>query len=269
MQRARGLPLLRAAAATARAAAAQQQNAAAQQCCAAVAAATAAAAETTVTAAASTSSAPAAAAGRPLIPASPWSAAALPRTAQLLPPTAPLAAAAFATTTPAAPFSSKSSERTRWEWMAAQGHKVNPCNSKLHPAAEAGMAPDGDEMAVQDAYTPHSTCWGCGPSAAEGLRLRSFRVRNGLEARVTLGEEYCAFPGIINGGIISTLIDCHGNWTAAIGLMDRSCLPAPPLTLTASVLVSFKEPAPPNTPLVIRSSIVEIKEGSQPGVGKV
>ncbi len=130
-------------------------------------------------------------------------------------------------------------------------------------------------------------------------------MRNGLEARITLGEQYCAFPGalsrplpcamqqraccapsinpthpqpqphpapqtgIVNGGIISTLIDCHGNWTAAVALMDRSCLPAPPLTLTASILVSFKEPAPPGAVLIVRSNVVEIKEGSQPGVGKV
>lgn len=44
-------------------------------------------------------------------------------------------------------------------------------------------------------------------------------------------------PGILNGGVLSTLLDCHGNWTAAIALMDRSCLPKPPLTLTASMLV--------------------------------
>ncbi|GBF98970.1 hypothetical protein Rsub_11556 [Raphidocelis subcapitata] len=179
------------------------------------------------------------------------------------------AAAALGLLQPArAGFATQAAERTRWEWMREQGHTINPCNSTLHPAAEAGIEPEGTELAVQDAYTPHSTCWGCGPSAQTGLRLRSFRVRNGLEARVQLPDQYCAFPGIINGGIISTLIDCHGNWTAAIALMDRSCLPAPPLTLTASVLVSFKEPAPPGTPLVVRSNVVEIREGSQPGVGK-
>jgi hypothetical protein len=43
--------------------------------------------------------------------------------------------------------------------------------------------------------------------------------------------------GILNGGVLSTLLDCHGNWTAAVALMDRSCLPKPPLTLTASMLV--------------------------------
>ena len=44
-------------------------------------------------------------------------------------------------------------------------------------------------------------------------------------------------PGIINGGVISALFDCHGNWTAAIALMDKAKLPRPPLTLTAELLV--------------------------------
>jgi hypothetical protein len=51
-----------------------------------------------------------------------------------------------------------------WEWMKQQGHKINPCNSQFHPAVlEAGMEPEGDQvLAVQVAYTPESTCFGCG-----------------------------------------------------------------------------------------------------------
>ena len=44
--------------------------------------------------------------------------------------------------------------------------------------------------------------------------------------------------GIINGGVVSALFDCHGNWTAAIALMDKAALPKPPLTLTYELLVS-------------------------------
>ncbi len=44
-------------------------------------------------------------------------------------------------------------------------------------------------------------------------------------------------PGIINGGVVSSLFDCHGNWTAAIALMDKAALPKPPLTLTYEMLV--------------------------------
>eukprot|EP00877_Chromochloris_zofingiensis_P002939 jgi/Chrzof1/12646/Cz07g02070.t1 len=158
----------------------------------------------------------------------------------------------------------------QWEVMVEQGHKINPCNSKLHPAVkEAGILPESEEeLSVQQAYTPESKCFGCGPTHPDGLGLKSYRIENGLRARITLLPKYCAFPGIINGGILSTLMDCHGNWTAAIALMDRSHLPRPPLTLTASMLVSYKEPTPPDTELVVRSNVVAIKDGTHPGLGK-
>ena len=60
---------------------------------------------------------------------------------------------------------------------------------------------------------------------------------------------------MVTGGVVATLLECHGNWTAAIELMDTSSLPKPPLTVTYSILVTFREPTPPNTPLVIRSKV--------------
>eukprot|EP00887_Chlorella_sp_A99_P000487 scaffold17.g487.t1 len=132
----------------------------------------------------------------------------------------------------------------------------------------AGIEPDSEEeLSVQDAYTPESSCWGCGPSAADGLFLKSFRIPGGLEATISLDSKYCAFPGesparclpgIMNGGVISALLDCHGNWTAAVALMDKGCLPKPPLTLTYEMLVTYKEPTPPDETLIIRSQIVDM-----------
>lgn len=154
-----------------------------------------------------------------------------------------------------------------WKLLHKQGYEVNPCRSPLHPAViEAGIEPDSEEeLSVQDAYTPESSCWGCGPSAADGLFLKSFRIPGGLEATISLDSKYCAFPGIMNGGVISALLDCHGNWTAAVALMDKGCLPKPPLTLTYEMLVTYKEPTPPDETLIIRSQIVRIKESDQPG----
>jgi acyl-coenzyme A thioesterase PaaI-like protein len=148
-----------------------------------------------------------------------------------------------------------------------QGYDVNPCRSRLHPAfTEAGIQPESDEeLPVQEAYTPESSCFGCGPAAPDGLRLRSFRTPGGLEASVTLDKKYCAFPGIINGGVVSALFDCHGNWTAAIALMDRGCLPKPPLTLTYEMLVTYVEPTPPGEDLVVRSQVVSVKDSGELG----
>ena len=77
---------------------------------------------------------------------------------------------------------------------------------------------------VQELHAPNSICFGCGPANSEGLRIHSFRSENGLEMRFNPSAEHQAFPGMINGGIIGTLMDCHGNWTAAIALMDLSLI---------------------------------------------
>lgn len=64
---------------------------------------------------------------------------------------------------------------------------------------------------------------------------------------------------------MNALFDCHGNWTAAISLMDRGFVPNPPLTLTKELLVTYNEPTPPNAPLIVRSQIVSIQEGTDIG----
>ena len=71
-------------------------------------------------------------------------------------------------------------------------------------------------------------------------------------------DEHQAFPGMVNGGIIGTLLDCHGNWTAAVALMDQSGLDAPPCTVTASYSISLRRPTPHGVALRVTSEIVEL-----------
>lgn len=155
----------------------------------------------------------------------------------------------------------------QWSLLQRKGYDVNPCKSKLHPAVtREGLEPEaGEEVCVQEAYTPDSVCFGCGPAALDGLKLQSYRVEDGLEAIVSIDKKYCAFPGIVNGGIVATLFDCHGNWTAAVTLMDKGCLPKPPLTVVAEILIKYEEPTPPNEDLIVRSRVIDIEETG--GVG--
>ena len=150
---------------------------------------------------------------------------------------------------------------------SAPVHQINPCRSRHHPSVNAdGIEPlEGDEVAIQDAYTPESECFGCGPAAADGLRLKSYRIENGLESIVSFDKKFCAFPGIVNGGIVGTAFDCAGNWTAAIALMDLGCLPNPPLTVVAEVLINYEEPSPPDEDMVLRTSVVDIKDSGKVG----
>ena len=55
-----------------------------------------------------------------------------------------------------------------------------------------------------------AVCCRAGHSNTDGLGLQSFRIPGGLHATLQLPARYKAFPGIMNGGIVSTVFDCHG-----------------------------------------------------------
>ena len=71
-------------------------------------------------------------------------------------------------------------------------------------------------------------------------------------------EHHQAFPGMVNGGILGALLDCHGNWTAAVALMENEGSTTPPCTVTASYSVSLRRPTPNDKVLKITSEIVEL-----------
>ncbi len=113
-------------------------------------------------------------------------------------------------------------------------------------------------LSLQEQYAPASICYGCGPANPQGLHVRSF-VRGGeLHAEWTPQPHHAAFPGVLNGGIIGTLLDCHANWTAAYHLMRHHHGERPPGTVTAEYTVAMKRPTPMDTTLTLVGRLVEI-----------
>tara|TARA_B100000003_G_scaffold40351_1_gene34418 strand:+ start:3709 stop:4185 length:477 start_codon:yes stop_codon:yes gene_type:complete len=119
-----------------------------------------------------------------------------------------------------------------------------------------------EEKSVQEIHASNSICYGCGPANKDGLQIKSFRIENGLKMEFLPSEEHQAFPGMINGGIIGTLLDCHGNWTAAMALMDKEEMNSPPCTVTASYSVKLKRPTPLGEVLIITSEIGGIENNT-------
>jgi acyl-coenzyme A thioesterase PaaI-like protein len=66
-----------------------------------------------------------------------------------------------------------------------------------------------------------------------------------------------AFPGMVSGGIIGTLLDCHSNWTAATHLMRERGEDKPPCTVTSEFAVRLLRPTPSGGPLRLRAHVVE------------
>jgi acyl-coenzyme A thioesterase PaaI-like protein len=123
------------------------------------------------------------------------------------------------------------------------------------------------ERALQEKYAPKNACWGCGPANPDGLHIRSF-PKNSDESRAG-GEvvaewrpekKYEAFDGVLNGGIIGTLLDCHCNWTAAYHLMKRAGEDHPPCTVTAEYTIKLLRPTPTSGLVFLSAKVVEISD---------
>ena len=88
-----------------------------------------------------------------------------------------------------------------------------------------------DDRSLQERYSPESICFGCGPKNPQGLHIRSFVSGDEVVATWTPEPLYQAFPGVLNGGIVGTLLDCHSNWTAAWHLLQKTKASELPLSL--------------------------------------
>ena len=100
------------------------------------------------------------------------------------------------------------------------------------------------EQSLQDTYGPGTICFGCGPANEEGLRIKSFVEDGVVVADFDPSPEHQAFPGVVNGGIIGALFDCHMNWTAAQAIMTDGNLDRFPVTVTADFHVRLRRPTP-------------------------
>jgi acyl-coenzyme A thioesterase PaaI-like protein len=121
------------------------------------------------------------------------------------------------------------------------------------------MSPNS-EKSLQEIYAPNSTCYGCGPSNPQGLRIRSFVTGDEVVAEWQPEPHHEAYPGALNGGIIGTLLDCHSNWAATWHLMQKQEEDHPPATVTAEYCVRFRKPTPTDEPVRLVARVVESKD---------
>jgi acyl-coenzyme A thioesterase PaaI-like protein len=115
-------------------------------------------------------------------------------------------------------------------------------------------------MGDQDKYGPNGICFGCGPKNENGLQIKSQWEEDQYITRYTPKEEHQAFNGVINGGIIGALFDCHMNWCAATTLYEQNSESEFPSTVTAEFAVKLKRPTPFGEELVIKAKPTEIND---------
>ena len=120
------------------------------------------------------------------------------------------------------------------------------------------------QKAFQEYYPDDlSHCYGCGTLNAHGLQIKSYWDGDESVCVYTPRPHHTAIPGIVYGGLIASIIDCHSTGTAAAAKYreeNRAMGTMPPLRfVTASLHVDYLLPTPIDGPLEIRGKVKEVK----------
>jgi acyl-coenzyme A thioesterase PaaI-like protein len=119
-------------------------------------------------------------------------------------------------------------------------------------------------QAFQDYYPEKlSYCYGCGRLNPNGLHIKSYWDGDETVALFTPDSIHSAVPGYVYGGLLASLIDCHGTGSASAAAYRQEQRPMDSLPalrfLTASLHVDYLKPTPLGVLLEIRGMIKEIR----------
>ena len=122
-----------------------------------------------------------------------------------------------------------------------------------------------EKPAVQDFYPEDvAHCYGCGRLNEEGIQLKTVWDGDDTLSRYTPRAHHTAIPGYVYGGLIASLLDCHGTGGAAAAALRREGREIgdgeAPRFVTASLHVEFLKPTPLGPELQVRGKIVEITD---------
>ena len=79
--------------------------------------------------------------------------------------------------------------------------------------------------AFQDEYPEVlSYCYGCGRLNEQGLQIKSYWEGDETVCLHTPRPFYVAIPGYVYGGLLASLIDCHGTGTASAAAIREAGL---------------------------------------------
>lgn len=121
-----------------------------------------------------------------------------------------------------------------------------------------------EEKAFQDFYPDeYSVCYGCGRLNPNGLQIKSYWEGEDSICHFTPQSHHTAIAGYVYGGLIASVIDCHGTGTAAAAAYRDAGRPMGSQPgfryLTASLKVDFLRPTPIDSPMELRGRIQQIK----------
>jgi acyl-coenzyme A thioesterase PaaI-like protein len=119
---------------------------------------------------------------------------------------------------------------------------------------------------IQDYYPSETAiCYGCGTNNPDGLHIKTHWDGDFGVCRFTPWDAHTAFPGVVYGGLIASLIDCHSIGTAIAAFYHRAGrLPddgGEVITcVTGNLNVSYRQPTPHGKEIVLQARITELSD---------
>jgi acyl-coenzyme A thioesterase PaaI-like protein len=120
------------------------------------------------------------------------------------------------------------------------------------------------DKSFQDHYPDYmARCYGCGRLNEDGYQIKSYWDGEGSVCHFQPKPHHIAIPGYVYGGLLASLMDCHGTGTAAAAgyLAEGRAMDTEPALryLTASLHVDYLKPTPLGPLLEIRGRVKEVK----------
>jgi acyl-coenzyme A thioesterase PaaI-like protein len=116
-------------------------------------------------------------------------------------------------------------------------------------------------LALQDLAAPEGVCFGCGSAHPSGLHIKSYWDTDNkfLICHHTPKPEFNGWPGLVYGGLLAMLIDCHSNWTAMANHYRSEGREAGSLPrvdcVTAQLNISYLKPTPMGVELTLKARV--------------
>ncbi len=117
------------------------------------------------------------------------------------------------------------------------------------------------QIPLQDLAAPEGICYGCGSAHPHGLHVKSRWHADGIHvvSTHTPDKDFSGWPGLVYGGLIAMLVDCHSNWTAMAyhyRAENREPGSEPRIDcVTGSLGVKFLKPSPMGVAITLKARV--------------
>ena len=127
--------------------------------------------------------------------------------------------------------------------------------------SSAADQPEG--RALQDVFKVQ--CFGCGALNAHGLQIKSHWEGDDLVCRWKPEPFHIGYPGIVYGGTVASVVDCHSIWTAMASLCrdtGHQFEDGPPdfAFVTGKLSVSYLKPMAIEEVMELRARVIDRSE---------